>query len=370
MNFTDVATISGMRKRDDGSLLVNADAARTGIQIYAGSEVGKPEMARVRVFRGADEVFHRDSLSTFTHRPITNDHPPVMVDASNWRDYAVGQTADEVTAHDIYVRVPLMISDAATVSVVEGGKRELSVGYTCDLDFTPGITKNGETFDARQRNIRVNHIAIVDRGRAGDKCRIGDTAWIEPVITKDTKKMEHMVIVDGGVVQTDAAGAAAIKALQVKIADMLNTTVSKAVHDAAIVAKDTEIGTLKAENVTLKASTVDAAKLDAMVKDRTALITLAKSIVPTLTTDGVSDADIRKAVVADKMGGAEAIKDASEAEISGMFKALAKDAKTGTPDPMRQSFMQRDAAPVSDRYKSQNTYEQRLRDAWKGEKAA
>jgi hypothetical protein len=64
--------------------------------------------------------------------------------------------------------------DKATIADVEGGKRELSNGYASLIDFTPGETVNGQHYDAVQRQIRGNHVAVVDKGRAGPMCRIGD----------------------------------------------------------------------------------------------------------------------------------------------------------------------------------------------------
>src|SRR5690606_34291631 len=176
MQFTDAVTVAGTRRRDDGSLLADARIARTGVQIYAGSEVGKPDMAAVRVYRPGAEVFSEDTLKSAAHRPVTNDHPAELVTADNWKQHAVGQTGDEITGEGIFIRVPLMVSDGATIADIENGKRELSAGYTCDLDWTAGKTPSGDEYDAIQKNIRINHVAIVRRGRAGSQVRIGDDA--------------------------------------------------------------------------------------------------------------------------------------------------------------------------------------------------
>lgn len=69
MKFTDRVTIAGTRRRDDGYLVADARVARTGIQVYAGWEVGKPEKDTVRVYRPEGEVFARDAMASFAHRP-------------------------------------------------------------------------------------------------------------------------------------------------------------------------------------------------------------------------------------------------------------------------------------------------------------
>ena len=61
-----------------------------------------------------------------------------------------------------------MIHDA---DVLKRGLRELSLGYDCDLEENPG-TWNGMPYDCIQRNIRINHLAIVDEARAGHQTRL------------------------------------------------------------------------------------------------------------------------------------------------------------------------------------------------------
>lgn len=176
MKFTDRVTIAGTRRRDDGYLVADARVARTGIQVYAGWEVGKPEKDTVRVYRPEGEVFARDAMASFAHRPVTNDHPDEQVTADNWKQYSVGNTSDEIARDGQFLRVPLMIADAAAIKAVEDGKRELSAGYTSELKWEDGTTPDGEPYDAIQTNIRANHVAIVHRGRAGNQVRIGDDA--------------------------------------------------------------------------------------------------------------------------------------------------------------------------------------------------
>ncbi|WP_353823756.1 DUF2213 domain-containing protein [Mesorhizobium sp.] len=57
MQFTDAVTVAGTRRTEDGYLVAEARCVRTGIPVYAGDEVGKPELKTVRVYRGPDHVF-------------------------------------------------------------------------------------------------------------------------------------------------------------------------------------------------------------------------------------------------------------------------------------------------------------------------
>lgn len=346
MQFTDAVTVAGTRRRDDGSLLADARIARTGIQTYLGSEVGKPDMAMVRVYRPGTEVFAEDTLKSAAHRPVTNDHPAELVTADNWKRHAVGQTGDEITGEGIFIRVPLMVSDGETIKAIEAGKQELSAGYTCDLAFEPGTTPAGEAYDAIQKNIRINHVAVVQRGRAGSQVRIGDGAahqWgaapIPPTIDKEPRTMSdalRTVVVDGLSVSTTDQGAQAIdKLTKERDSARQATTDAAATHATAIAAKDEEIGTLKADLKKAQDAAIKPADLDRMVADRAALVSTVKTIDGKIVADGKTDAELRKAAVAAKLGD-EMVKDASEAEIAGMFKAIAKDVKPN--DPFRQAI--------------------------------
>lgn len=178
MQLHDALTLDAPRRTKDGYLVTRARAARDGIYEYLGAEVD-PAGARVkandtvRVYRPADEVFATDSVASFIARPVTNDHPSVPVTADNWKQHARGAVMGALKDGQ-YLAFDLTVMDSAAIADIEAGKRELSNGYSCDLDWTAGTTPDGQAYDAIQRNIRGNHVAIVDRGRAGAECRIGD----------------------------------------------------------------------------------------------------------------------------------------------------------------------------------------------------
>lgn len=175
LNLYDAAPISTRRKTADGYLVAEARAARTGIQLYAGSEVGRPDLGMVRVMRPESEVFDRASIATYGTAPITVGHPPGGVTADTWKRFAVGHVGEGVVRDGEYVALPLILKDADAIRQLEAGTRELSVGYNCSLSWTPG-SANGESWDAVQQGIRVNHVALVPKGRAGAECRIADAA--------------------------------------------------------------------------------------------------------------------------------------------------------------------------------------------------
>ena len=348
MKFTDAATLQGTRKTADGYLVTEAFAVRTGIQYYAGAEVGLMDRSVVRVWRPEDEVRKPASLATFSHAPVTMGHPSDGVTTDNWADLAKGEVSTEATWDGNKIKLPLIVKDALAIAAIEGGTRELSAGYTCELELADGFTPDGEAYDAIQRNIKINHLAIVPQGRAGAECRIGDGAQAtwgaspcnyrkDAIMANDANT--RTVLVDGLSVITTDAGAQALEKLQGQIKDSAKAlSDAETAHATAITAKDEDdtckrfmvatIGTLKADKKKLEDAAITPAKMTALIADRVALETTVKAISDAIKVDGVTDADLRKAAVAAKLGD-EMVADASDAEVSGMFKAIAKDsAKT------------------------------------------
>ncbi|MDH2092295.1 DUF2213 domain-containing protein [Rhizobium pusense] len=340
MQFTDRLTLDGsIRRTGDGYGVFSAKVARAGnVQLYLGSEVGMSDKAIVRVYRPESEVFKKDAIASYAGVPVTIDHPKNGVNAETWKDLAVGEVGDDVLRDGEFVRVPMMLRDAKALKAVEDGKRELSMGYSAEIRFADGVTPSGEQFDAIMSDFKMNHVAIVDRARGGEELRIGDSAikWgAAPIITTDKETVDmtealRTVVVDGLSVQTTDQGAQAIAKLQkdlessaAKLVDANNA------HTAALATKDQEIGTLKAENQKLKDGQIKPEDLDRLVADRSALIQTVKAIDSTIEIKG-SDADLRRAAVKSKLGD-EMVKDASDDMITGMFRAISKDAKTADP---------------------------------------
>jgi hypothetical protein len=329
LQFTDLATLSPTRTIDGGYLVTEAFAVRSGVQVYNGSEVGLLDWATIRVYRPESEVRSPASLQTFSHAPITMGHPNVPVTKDNWKDLAKGEVSTEATWDDGKIKLPLILKDAAAITSVNDGTRQLSAGYTATLELSDGVSPDGEPYDAIQRDIRINHLALVLRGRAGDEFRIEDGAvhWgVKPCPSTSSLKDDNMTLIN--VVLGD-------RAVQVATADgpaveLFKTNAAKAIadaateHTAAIVVKDEEIGTLKAANKKLTDAAMTPDKLTTLIADRVALETSIKAIAPKLECANVSDADLRKGAVAEVYGD-DMVKDSSEAEISGMFKALVHD---------------------------------------------
>lgn len=365
--LTDRVLIDTIQDAGD-RLAVNARVARGGnVQEYLGREMGITDRDIVRVYRPMDEVFDKASVETFPHKFVTLDHPKGQ--AQYDRD-AVGWIGDEVMRDGEFIRVPMTIAHRKAVDAVKAGKRELSVGYSCDVVFESGTTPNGEAYDARMTKIVVDHVAIVDQARGGTELRIGDwrapdekdRAPINPTGGHNMADSLRKVVLDGLTIETTEQGAQAIDKLSKQVADAkASADKAQADHAKALALKDGELAKKDAEIDSLKAKVLSDSQIDAKVQARADLIATAKSIADADYT-GKSEADIRKAAVVAKLGDA-AVKDKGEAYIAARFDILAEDA---SKDPVRKVLMQGADRKSDDN--GQDSYEDRIRNAWKGNK--
>lgn len=189
--YTTEKISAKMHRTPEGFLLCESVAiARTGKMDYGEGEtpVEVGDDGRVHVSREETEVFRPETIASFNGKPVVDEHPDSDVNPDNWRELAVGIVLHPRRGDGAYndlLIADLMITDAATIEAVLDGKRELSCGYDADYEETaPG--------EARQYNIIGNHVALVESGRCGPRCKIRDkeihmTKWQRILKTvKDT----------------------------------------------------------------------------------------------------------------------------------------------------------------------------------------
>ena len=163
----DKGEISNVEKTPQGFLKVPGFVTRIGIFPYMDSN------GNVRKeLRHPDDVFAPESLATLKNAVVTLEHPPVMVEPANFKEYSVGYTTDRVEVNRDLVEADCIIAkDEAIKAVAEEGVRELSSGYLSDVIEEEGVYNN-VPYNYRQKNIRYNHVALVRRGRAGPEVRL------------------------------------------------------------------------------------------------------------------------------------------------------------------------------------------------------
>jgi hypothetical protein len=152
----------------------NVPIARTGWQEYLGRELGLDDKYDqiIRVYRDPKEVFSNETIASFEGKPAVDEHPPDDVMPDNVSSYLKGVARDirRGTGEETdLLLADLIIYDPTLISEIENGKREVSCGYNCVY-----VPRNDTEYT--QEQIRGNHVAIVAKGRAGDRVAIKDAA--------------------------------------------------------------------------------------------------------------------------------------------------------------------------------------------------
>lgn len=185
LRIDDRLSVPSSRKiQDTGTMLATGAIARTGVLKYKAKELGdlfkdKDPEEIVTVAQLQDNLFSEEVLQKFEACPITLEHPADDVNTENMKDLSKGMLQGKPTPAGDKLEAVLAIADKDAINAVDEGTSELSVCAYYNLVRT----EDGE-YDAIREITRVNHVAIVDRGRAGRSCKIYDHDPIEVVEVK------------------------------------------------------------------------------------------------------------------------------------------------------------------------------------------
>jgi uncharacterized protein len=164
--------VDAAERTTGGLLRVTAAPTRAGVFEYTS-----PSGEKFSELRHPDEVFHPDSLASLEDVPVTLAHPKGGMKPELFSKLAVGHVrAGTVQRGDgDVVRSAIVLSRADAIAMAEkpGPKPDLSAGYDCVIDPTPGVYM-GQRYDQAQTRIRYHHVMMLPsgQGRAGTVCRL------------------------------------------------------------------------------------------------------------------------------------------------------------------------------------------------------
>lgn len=172
MDFQDVEGIS-QREIDEKTgyvIIRNNPVIRAGVYQYKGSMISKdlPPNEIFNVYRPLEELTTEEFLRSMVGKPIIDEHEMLGGKyARSPEDRGVhGAILETVSVEGLDVRVPLSIFSRTLQRLIDSGKRGLSLGYNCRFEKSSGEFA-GITYTYIQRDIRVNHLALVGQGRNG-----------------------------------------------------------------------------------------------------------------------------------------------------------------------------------------------------------
>lgn len=162
--FEEAEVLDYVENEEDGFLTVEIAATRTGVMPYYDWDTGEI----INELKPPEEIFSDLTMGSLKGVPVTDRHPPVMVDSNNWMDFTKGTTHQDVRQEDNLLVISETIFDDNLIAYVKSGKKaQVSIGFRADLEEESGEFE-GEQYDRIQRNIRINHVAHVEQGRAGE----------------------------------------------------------------------------------------------------------------------------------------------------------------------------------------------------------
>ena len=318
-----------------------------------------------------EEILSDATVSSANSKPVTDGHHG-LVTKDNSHDLLKGFTASNGHVEGNMLYNDITITDPNLISQIKSGdKRELSIGFETQMDPTSG-TYNGTKYDAVQRNIRINHVAVVPKGRAGHEVRlIGDSAeaveQVEPSEEKGNQMETRVVRADGQnitvaaddvekITKLDADNSAKAK----QIAD-LDAQIKKLQSEKAQLQGDADASAKKADEAQAKADSLEADnkkikeefdkyKADGVDK-KLELIDKVKSFVgDEYDYHGKSDRDMKIDAVKAIKGDSVDFTDKSDTYVQAAFDMLEKpkkvsgyagpepEAKGDSADPIAKAY--------------------------------
>lgn len=310
VNRFDVAEIGKPVRTPQGFLRVAAFLTRAGVFEYK-----RHDGSTARELRPPEEVFRADSLASLSAAPLTDLHPTEMVSPKNVRTLRIGHVGEAVRQDGHLVAANVTVEDEEVIARVErGDRREISCGYQCRLDATPGEW-NGQRYDAVQRDIVYNHAALGPRnwGRAGSEVALrldsGDAMTASAFGAPPERRDDGPSDPPGGESEMDPA-TIRVDGLDIQAPKQSAQVIEKALkeRDDGLKQRDDTIAKLTKER-DLAQGRADAAekelkdlrdpkRLDEAVTARSALLEQARKVLPTEHKfDGLSPRQIHEAVL-------------------------------------------------------------------------
>lgn len=380
----DVAPIDKFEMTPEGYLRAWATIARTGVQMYTDAD-GSIR----REYRPEGEVASPESLASFAGKAITLEHPPVLLDSSNTKDYQVGFSGTEVVYDNGFVRAVMTITDKDAIErIMRGDAKEVSAGYRVNYDATPGVTESGENYDGIQTDISGNHIAVVRRGRAGPQVKLHldrlDAADPSLITPSEEPSMTAKVNFDGAEFEVTESVALAItkerEDAKMSFEDM------KKKYDELQAAADSMKSEMDAMGEEMKGKcdaaegradaladevsslkeqleTAQKVNVDSLVEERIALIDKARtSLDSAFDFAGLSAREIMEASIKAVRGDAD-LSERSDDYVTAMFDTLAEVAPRS--DSAGTEELRKAVASIASPMSAPSSYMDKVQNAWK-----
>ena len=178
----EVVPIESSKKYDENNWpeIKGNPISKVGVFPYSGAQIGHAELDPNRVYmvyRPEEELSAQDTINSFKLLPFTDEHAMLGSEDAGLmpaeKKGIHGVIGEDVYFEDGYLKGNLKIFSEFVNDLIKKGKKQISIGYRCMYDMQSGIY-DGQPYDAIQRQIRGNHVALVEEGRSGPDVAVLD----------------------------------------------------------------------------------------------------------------------------------------------------------------------------------------------------
>ncbi|OXS75042.1 hypothetical protein B1B04_08445 [Lysinibacillus sp. KCTC 33748] len=289
----------------EGYLTVNVPITRPGVFPYQRQDGSVQMEAKL-----PEDIFSDRTIYSARSKPVTDGHPEVPVTVDNYQSYAKGMSHTDSRVEDFKLYISLTVTDKALIKKIHDGYNEISIGFLSDVVAESGIY-NGDQYEYVQRNVEINHIAIVEKGRAGSEVAIRSDSDAWQIDSEEDKHKGGTILVkykiNGKEYEIDPAVKAHIESLTSSKDedDEEDPKNKKKKTDALDVlqgrfdALEVKLQNTENELANAKAKQVSADELDKKVEERVGLISTAKPLLgDSFDFTGKTEREIKEAVIA------------------------------------------------------------------------
>lgn len=326
--------------RADGTLLMTGRTARPGVLEYQNAD---GSITRELVL--AENLHRPDALATLARSPVTLEHPPEEVTPDNVGQFGVGDVDGEVHVEaDGFVTVRIAVRRRDAIDAILAGKQELSEGYRVRVEARSGVHADHGPFDAVQGPRLNNHLAIVDRARAGPSVRLRTDGAAYQVIApveggSSVNPLIFAMLQLLDVPKADAEDPVKLAAAKLRLDAALKATIDVGALQETITTLQTQVDTLTGERDGFKvqvdeftaaaAAKVDAAEREGLDKFRESL--KLDSI------DKEDNAALLRRMAVHLLGDDKITADTSDGYIQGVVGSAMAQTKTDAINPWEKA---------------------------------
>ena len=224
--------------------------SKVGVFQYLGASIdpeANPSLL-YNVYRPAEELSTPECIDSFKLLPWIDDHVMLGSEEAGFmpaeQKGVQGVIGEQINFDGEYLRGNIKLFSEAMANAIQQGKKELSCGYRCRYEKSSGVF-NGQKYDYIQREIRGNHLALVNRGRMGSEVAVldkMDEAKMADEMKENTEKsMEKNVKDDeGGMPDIESMSMDDMHKLMMKMMPKLHAMMGAAKGESGEDAEDPE----------------------------------------------------------------------------------------------------------------------------------